>query len=189
MKSYLDNKELAIKLGRDIKNIRILKNLRIEDISNKTYLSKATLNRLELGRPTTLNTLLLVIAELGKLDWLDGLAPIDRVYAKNNKRIRFPTNLEIEKLSLNHKIRHLIKTYGITLEQYISMYDRQEGRCGNLGCENELNLKKASTHVDHDHKTGKVRSLLCSGCNAALGFLKENTNRANGLANYISKHS
>lgn len=39
--------------------------------------------------------------------------------------------------------------------------------------------------VDHDHITGKVRGLLCSPCNLALGNIKESLSNAEGLVNYI----
>jgi hypothetical protein len=62
----------------------------------------------------------------------------------------------------------LRNTYGITLQDYNNMYDSQNGNC--LICETKFNVLV----VDHNHKTGKVRGLLCRNCNTALGFLKDN---------------
>lgn len=82
-----------------------------------------------------------------------------------------------------------MRQYGLSLDQYVHMFNFQNGRCGNTGCDKDLDLKSRDTCVDHCHETGKVRSLLCAGCNTALGMIKENAKRAEGLAGYIFKHS
>ena len=82
--------------------------------------------------------------------------------------------------------RQLIKFYGITLEQKQQMVDDQSGKCANVGCDYHFkNLSDA--HVDHCHKTNKLRHLLCARCNHALGQLKEDINRILGLAEYIKE--
>ena len=42
--------------------------------------------------------------------------------------------------------------------------------------------------VDHDHKTDRVRAILCDRCNAALGMLKESPTRVRALLRYIEKY-
>lgn len=42
--------------------------------------------------------------------------------------------------------------------------------------------------VDHDHKTGRVRGLLCSSCNKALGFVDDEVGILLGLALYLQQH-
>jgi hypothetical protein len=59
----------------------------------------------------------------------------------------------------------LRKKYGITLSQYLAILDSQKGRCAVC----EKALKKP--HVDHDHKTGRVRGILCAACNVAIAQL------------------
>jgi hypothetical protein len=56
------------------------------------------------------------------------------------------------------------KKYGVTREQWEAMYDAQSGIC--LLCD-----KKAAV-VDHCHTTGRVRGLLCGGCNRTLGWVE-----------------
>ncbi len=62
---------------------------------------------------------------------------------------------------------HLSRRYDITLERFEQMCLDQEGHC--------LLCCRAVSHediqVDHDHKTGKVRGLLCGRCNKGIGFL------------------
>jgi hypothetical protein len=58
--------------------------------------------------------------------------------------------------------------YGITIEDYDKMYLKQEGKCA--GCKTFHDV----LCVDHNHKTGKIRGLLCRKCNSALGFVEDN---------------
>lgn len=58
--------------------------------------------------------------------------------------------------------------FGITLEEYDEMLEEQGGVCAVCG--GTCKTGKALA-VDHDHETGKVRGLLCSNCNQAIGKL------------------
>jgi hypothetical protein len=60
-----------------------------------------------------------------------------------------------------HGLRH---KYGLSIEDYEAMYERQGGKCALCGHPDRL-------CVDHDHQTGRVRGLLCYLCNTALGRL------------------
>jgi hypothetical protein len=57
----------------------------------------------------------------------------------------------------------------LTQEDYAKLKKKQRGRCALC------KRRKAKGHlcVDHDHKTDKIRGLLCNGCNTALGFLEK----------------
>jgi Recombination endonuclease VII len=48
-----------------------------------------------------------------------------------------------------------------------AMYFEQDGKCAITSCYRE------AVSVDHDHATGKVRGLVCQGCNVALGFVED----------------
>ena len=63
------------------------------------------------------------------------------------------------------------KKYGIDREEYNLMWDEQKGRC-KICKTHQLELKRPLS-VDHCHKTGKVRGLLCNNCNAGIGLLKD----------------
>jgi hypothetical protein len=80
----------------------------------------------------------------------------------------------------------LVRKYGITLEQKTEMWLAQNKTCAI--CPKALNtLFEAKT--DHNHKTGKVRQLLCAKCNAHLGYIKEDFGIALKLAKYIQEHN
>ena len=57
-------------------------------------------------------------------------------------------------------------SYGLTSQQYIDMYTKQDGKCAI--CNNEPTTKRG-LHTDHCHETGIVRGLLCHGCNVGIG--------------------
>lgn len=57
--------------------------------------------------------------------------------------------------------------------------------------EKSLNNKKTKIcrlAVDHCHKTGKIRQLLCANCNKTLGLIKEDTDVLKKMIDYIGKH-
>lgn len=84
----------------------------------------------------------------------------------------------------------LKKMYGITHEDYMAMHEAQGGLCAI--CEKpEKRVLYGSISllaVDHNHVTGKVRSLLCHRCNTALGPVENEDFRSKALA-YLEKHS
>lgn len=75
----------------------------------------------------------------------------------------------------------LKRKYGLTQADWNNMFVSQRGACAV--CQAVCRLC-----VDHDHKTGKVRALLCHGCNTALGFLKESVATIRALADYLDQH-
>lgn len=58
------------------------------------------------------------------------------------------------------------KTYGITADQWMQMFESQSGVCAI--CKKECASGKRLC-VDHNHKTGEIRGLLCRRCNLAIG--------------------
>jgi hypothetical protein len=75
------------------------------------------------------------------------------------------------------------KMYGITLDQYKEMVDKQNGVCAICGCTETRKLKYL--HIDHNHSTGKVRGLLCVNCNIGIGNFKENINFMKSAIKYL----
>lgn len=70
------------------------------------------------------------------------------------------------------KILHLKQNYGITLEQYNQMLEQQNGVCAICGKPEAIKNRRLA--VDHNHKSNKVRGLLCNHCNTALGKFNDN---------------
>lgn len=85
----------------------------------------------------------------------------------------------------------LRRRYGITLEEYQSILERQGGVCAICG-EKESRMirgKVTHLHVDHNHQMGTVRGLLCHGCNAAVGLLKEDLDIFRSAIKYLKRHN
>jgi hypothetical protein len=72
---------------------------------------------------------------------------------------------------LRDHLRHVRKKYGLSKKAYMELFERQSGRCAICGREDWETVKTLG--VDHDHKTGRVRGLLCFDCNTGLGKFKD----------------
>ena len=72
--------------------------------------------------------------------------------------------------------------YGITLEDRNRMIEEQDGYCKNPFCLVKLSdIPERHVHVDHDHKTGEIRGIMCHECNTNLGKIEKNPLRFKGL--------
>lgn len=78
--------------------------------------------------------------------------------------------------------RNRLKTrYGITPEQKQEMFEAQGGRCAICGQSEKL-------VVDHCHRKGSVRKLLCSGCNKGLGCFQDDLELLIKAVRYLTEH-
>lgn len=84
----------------------------------------------------------------------------------------------------NHRQKQKLKDkYGISVEQYNKMYANQNGAC--YLC-NKVPDRQRALNVDHCHKTGTVRKLLCDKCNLALGLIEDNTELLDKMKAYLN---
>lgn len=84
----------------------------------------------------------------------------------------------------SHKYRQL---YGITLERFEEMRTSQKCSCAICG-KHESQNKNKKLFVDHNHNTGKVRELLCHGCNTGIGLLQDDVDLLQKAMDYLIKH-
>lgn len=89
-----------------------------------------------------------------------------------------------EAASSRYMSTSLKSRYGITLDDYNDMFDKQKGKC-DICKTHQMKLNRKLC-VDHCHTTGKVRGLLCNRCNSMLGGL-ESPLRDKG-DKYIKRH-
>lgn len=85
------------------------------------------------------------------------------------------------KYSHNTNVR---RWYGLEPEQYQLMLDEQNNVCAI--CQNP-NHDGRRLHVDHDHLSGRIRGLLCSSCNNAIGLFKDNPQNLRVAAAYLER--
>src|SRR3990167_1815157 len=83
-----------------------------------------------------------------------------------------------------HARRWRLKKFGLDEKMYERFLLRQGGTCAI--CKHPP--KKRRLAVDHDHKTGKVRGLLCFRCNYALGYWYDRIELLNAAAEYLTCH-
>ena len=81
------------------------------------------------------------------------------------------------------------RTYGITAEDYYDMLSSQNGQCAVCKSEEVKNSRISSgkLFIDHCHDTGKVRGLLCSKCNHAIGLLNDDVDLLRKAIDYLNK--
>lgn len=77
-----------------------------------------------------------------------------------------------------------LKKYNIDSKEYDRLYTEQKGACAI--CKRHQSKIKKVLCVDHCHKTGKVRGLLCNHCNSLLGFSRDNTETLNNAIYYLN---
>jgi len=83
---------------------------------------------------------------------------------------------------------HIKRTYGISYEEYCDMLDRQKGCCAICKSPDAQNSRTyGKLFIDHCHSTQKVRGLLCSKCNHAVGLFNDNAELLKTAINYLSK--
>lgn len=83
----------------------------------------------------------------------------------------------------------LKNAYGISLERFKEMRDSQNGVCAICGKPETMKFRGvvASLSIDHCHKSGSVRGLLCSSCNRGIGILGDSPERLRAAADYIER--
>ena len=74
-------------------------------------------------------------------------------------------------------------TYGISLDDYNAMLERQSGKCAI--CKTTDPGRRNKFCVDHNHRTGEVRGLLCEECNLGIGKLKDDPEILRKAATYL----
>lgn len=92
--------------------------------------------------------------------------------------------LKKQKEWLVQKNSSLKRNFNITYADYLALLTKQNNRCEIC---KSLNSSKKHFHVDHCHKTGKVRGLLCRKCNTGLGFFDDNPELLIKAAEYINR--
>lgn len=82
---------------------------------------------------------------------------------------------------------NLKKNYGISPEEYDELLQAQNNHCAC--CDATMADRSGKPlHVDHEHRTGLIRGLLCSHCNRALGNVSDDPARLRRLAAYLEAH-
>jgi hypothetical protein len=115
-------------------------------------------------------------------------AQVKRWQQANPERVNATQRLRRAKpeVKLQARAGHLMRKFGLTLEQYDAMLEAQDGGCFICGRPPRDDI---SLHVDHDHSTGKVRGILCFCCNNALADFQDDPALLRKAASYVTRNS
>jgi hypothetical protein len=80
---------------------------------------------------------------------------------------------------------HLLRKYHLTYQEYQKLLKKQHGRCALCGSKVSGDGRTSRLFIDHDHKTGEIRGLLCVTCNSGLGFFRENPDLLRKATEYL----
>lgn len=91
----------------------------------------------------------------------------------------------VQKLKMKAYYRdwELKKKYGVSIEEYKQQCETRENVCDICA------TKTDTMHVDHNHKTSKVRGYLCGSCNRGIGLLKDSPEVLRLAAEYLEKNN
>lgn len=78
-----------------------------------------------------------------------------------------------------------LRKFGLSIEHYEGMLSAQDGVCKICG---GINTDSTLLCVDHNHKTGKIRALLCRSCNSALGLFGDSPEMLRKAADYLTEY-
>ena len=124
----------------------------------------------------------------------------NKIELKNKKKQYYDAHKE--EISKQHKIyysnrkaefreKRVTYLFGITADRYNNMIEDQNNLCAICGnAETQARngaIKRLA--VDHNHKTGKVRELICHSCNIAIGYIREDVVILSKMINYLNKHN
>ena len=114
--------------------------------------------------------------------------PISEFYKSSSARSGYRVYCTLHDDRTPTKIRkqNLRSKYNLTPEEYQSMVVAQFGLCAICG--NSPKNGKA-LYVDHCHKSGLVRALLCASCNSFLGKMHDDREKLLKFANYLELYS
>lgn len=100
-------------------------------------------------------------------------------YFQNNKEkiYKRTLNKQKEQRKLDYELygidRYNLKSkYNLSIEEYHNILQSQDNKCAICGC--DISNRNNNPHIDHNHKNGKVRGILCGNCNMGIGHLKDN---------------
>src|SRR5207247_2731565 len=96
-------------------------------------------------------------------------------YQRNKERIKE----RVSAYRKRTKLANRLSQYDLTIEEYEKLLEQQEGCCAI--CQEPVDV------IDHNHKTGETRGLLCRACNAGLGMFRDSTNLLLMACKYLER--
>lgn len=117
----------------------------------------------------------------------------NKYFTDDNFTLRKNTNTRCDACQIVHQHKKTVKKHGISYDDYLKMYNDQDGKCKI--CLSEEKSYRSRLSIDHDHSCcpgegscGKcIRGLLCSNCNMFLGNAKDSIEILQAAIHYLQK--
>lgn len=102
---------------------------------------------------------------------------------RESDRLRHQRRVAADSTAVRQGTRrqHLRREYGISQEQFEELRAVQGSRCAIC------RRRRHDLHVDHNHRSGEIRGLLCGSCNRAIGLLRDDPDLAHRASVYLTK--
>lgn len=121
------------------------------------------------------------------VNYARGLIPGVKTQQKVNRLIKIDTNPRA------HKNKVLKQKFGLTIEDYEKILYAQNGKCAVCKkpetARDSRRGKLKDLAVDHCHKTGAIRGLLCDRCNTSLGKFEDNVTYLQEAVAYLTQNT
>ena len=110
----------------------------------------------------------------------------NRIYrAANREKLRAKDKIRREGNPYRYRDSYLRRKFKISEKFFETMLAAQDGRCAI--CKRTWVEDIRQFAVDHDHETGKIRGVLCSSCNRALGLMGDNVAALRAAVAYLER--
>lgn len=123
------------------------------------------------------------ISEYRKRPFADGFHTQCKTCTDENSEQHRQEN--IEKRKSQDRARNLRNKFGITIEQYNELLEKQNHCCAI--CDRHEDEFKTRMAVDHNHATGEIRGLLCTYCNHRVIGRHRNGDMLRKMADYVDQ--
>lgn len=116
-------------------------------------------------------------------DHPEGTREIRKRWKKNHPE---ETKAHKRKNANKYQKRNNLKKYGLSIDEYNQMLKKQNNIC--LICEKEFGSTVLSRpNVDHCHKTGIIRGIICGRCNIGIAHFEDNVETLKKAINYLEQ--
>lgn len=126
-------------------------------------------------------------------EFKDGKNSRQKIKYRNDEEYRKNVIKRSKQYRIDHPMakrnQDLMEKYNMTIEDYNSLLESQNGKCAICGKDNCGRSDHKYLYVDHNHQTGKVRGLLCASCNAGLGQFKDNISYLKNAVKYLEDNT
>lgn len=113
---------------------------------------------------------------------------IDTYRANNRLECISRTRAWMNKNSQRVYFNRIKNMYGLSEEDYLNLWEAQKGLCAVDTCTKPLDGGLTRPSIDHDHKTGKTRGIMCFNHNITIGFIDDSIEDLYALIRYLEKY-